>query len=125
MITLKNHAGTDVNYSLNRHNGDSATYIGPEKSDIVVDTLLLSSKSPARVGSSYGNRRSGFNIQRSTIVPTPTETNESKVAKFEFISSIPAGMTESSFNELIARAKAALDNDAIMKALFTTGQMQF
>lgn len=125
MITLKNNAGIDVIYSLIRYAGDTATYIGPEKSDVTTDTLLLTSKAPSRTAVSFGNRRSSLNIQRSTSVATPLEANESKVAKIEFLSSIPAGMTEAQFLELVARAKSALDQPAVIKALFTTGQIQF
>lgn len=124
-ITLQNAAGTSVNYNLNRTLADQATYIGPEQTDIVTDKLLVSSKAPSRSAMTFGNRRSSLNIQRSADVATPVESTEQKVAKIEVLASIPAGMSEAAFNELAARAESALADPAFVKALFTTGQIQF
>lgn len=124
-ITLQNHAGTAVDYNLNRTSADQALYNGPQQTDITTDKLILSSKAPSRTAMSFGNRRSSLNIQRSAEVTTPTEGSEQKVAKIEVLSSIPAGMSESDFNELAARASSALANPALVKAIFTTGQIQF
>lgn len=124
-ITLQNAASADVVYNLNRTAADQATYNGPEQTDIVTDKLLLSSKAPSRSAMTFGNRRSSLNIQRSTDVETPTQMTEHKVAKIEIVSSIPAGMSESAFNEMAARAKSALSDPSLVKAIFVTGQIQF
>lgn len=124
-ITLQNHAGTNVVYNLNRTVADQAAYNGPQQTDVTTDKLLLSSKAPSRSAMTFGNRRSSLNIQRSTEVETPTESSEQKVAKIEVLSSIPAGMSETDFNELAARASSALANPVLIKAIFTTGQIQF
>lgn len=124
-ITLQNHAGSDVIYSLNRTTVDQANYNGPNQTDVVTDKLLLTSKAPSRSATSYGNRRSSLNVQRSAVISTPLDTTEHKVAKIEVLTSIPAGMSESDFNEMVARARSALSDPILVKAIFTTGQIQF
>lgn len=124
MLNLKNKAGTAVVYNFVTHGGSSTTYIGPEHSDLLADSITLTSASPARKGNDYGNRRSRSNLQRAVKVASPTAVDVVKNAKLELLASVPVGMTDIQFEELCARQAALLSDSTYVKFLFIQGRTE-
>lgn len=122
-ITLKDAANTDVDYGQFRVVGDRVEYIGASHNDITKDWLSVSSQSPKRNATSYGNRRSTFKVVRSVSVATPNGGTEIKDARIEISVSLPVGMTQADIDELQARGLSI--PNGVFDALVRNGQTQF
>lgn len=126
MLTLKNAAGTAVEYHFVAHQaGMSTSYIGPDHSDLLADSITLTTAAPARKGNDYGNRRSRANLQRAVTVTSPSSIEVVKNAKLELLASVPVGMTQAQFTELCARQAELLSNVDYVKFLFIQGRTEF
>jgi len=122
-ITLKDRLDADKAYSQFRIVGDRTEYIGPDHSDVTKDHLILSSVSPKRTATTYGNRRSTFKVVRSISVATPDGGTEQKDARIEIAVSLPVGLSTDDLDELQSRALSL--PDAIFDSFLQTGQTQF
>jgi hypothetical protein len=102
-ITLQDKNAANAVYSAYRTEGNRSVYIGGSHSDKMKDQVVISSSTPKRSASSYGNRRSSLNLVRSVTVDTPDGGTETKDAKIELVISLPVGITASDVDELFAR----------------------
>ena len=123
-LTLENAAGSPVAYTLFRFSGNRSTLVGPDSTDLITDEIQINSEGPARTAASFGNRRTSVNLLRSSTVPVPDETTVSKTVKLELVSSLPAGLSDSAVDEMIARMSSLLGNPTVLKQIIVTGQVQ-
>jgi hypothetical protein len=125
-LTTKNAAGSPVEYSLFRVEGNRATYIGDAHSDLIKDQIILTSASPKQSRDTYGNRRTSLNVVRTIKVATPlVDTTVARDMKLEPLASVPVGATFEEFQELSARAVGLLEDPIFLKSLYLTGQIDF
>lgn len=123
-LILADAAGTVVNYDFHRHTSSAVVYIGANHTDLLEDSVTISSVAPTRKATDYGNRRSRSNLQVGIEVAGPTVAAMHKNAKLELIASVPVGMTLAQFKELAARQAALLSSDEYLKKIFITGQAE-
>nr|UJQ84885.1 MAG: hypothetical protein 2 [Leviviridae sp.] len=110
-------------YSLYRHGGNRAEYIGAAHSDSDKDMLIVNSVAPKQTAASYGNRRTSVNLVDTITVATPGGESIQKDMKLELVGSIPVGATFADFEAMAAKQADLLGNSALLKQLFETGQV--
>lgn len=121
-ITTKAPDDSNVVYNAIRTEGPRTSYIGANHSDITKDMLVVTSNNPKRVGDSYGNRRTSFNLVRSSAVGTPSGSEEVKDAKVELLISVPVGTSDALLDEMLTAVKSL--TLANIKAAAVVGQTQ-
>nr|UJQ85748.1 MAG: hypothetical protein 2 [Leviviridae sp.] len=122
-IVTKNAAGTNVTYNVYRKETNRANYIGPTHSDILKDTLVITSVPPKSNGTTYGNRRSSANYLVTITTSNPDGTSSAKDMKVEVAVSLPAGATFATLKEALARIAGTMTDDAVATDLYHIGKI--
>jgi hypothetical protein len=122
-IVTKNAAGTNVTYNVYRKETNRAVYIGPSHSDILKDSLVISSVPPKSGSSAYGNRRSSANYLVTITTGNPDGSNSAKDMKVEVSVSLPAGASFATLKEALARVAGTMTDDAVATDLFHIGKI--
>lgn len=123
-VTLSDAASAAVLYTPLRAEGTRVSYIGPNHSDMIKDMVVLNTTPPKRSGTSFGNRRASINVIASVTVPTPDGETETKDMKFELVTSVPVGTSQSDLDEIMARISAAVADTALVKDVAVIGRTQ-
>lgn len=124
-ITTKTNDGvTDKVYSILAKKDGKVTYIGPNHSDLAIETLRLESSAPNPRGNDYGNRRSAIVLNHDVSVPTKDGGTTSKTMSFRFEVSVPVGASDVSVLEAKQNLAHLLQDDAFSDALIVTGKVE-
>jgi len=113
-----------VVYTHYRTENNRAVYIGPLHSDLVKDTMIISSAAPKRNGVSFGNRRSSINLITTVIVDDVNGVPTSKDMKVELSVSLPAGVTTDTLKESLARVAHILTTTTTSMELLHIGKIE-
>nr|UJQ85928.1 MAG: hypothetical protein 2 [Leviviridae sp.] len=111
-------------FSEFRHNGNRCEYISDTHSDVLKDTLVLTSASPKQTMDSYGNRRSSANLIKTVPVVAPDGETVRKDMKLEVLSSVPVGVAFTEFEAECDRMVALLSDTTNRQKLFEIGITQ-
>jgi hypothetical protein len=121
MITVTLPDASTEDYISYRVSGDSAEYIGPDASDINVDSLRIRSIAPKRGNGQYGNRRSQVSLNTGTDVVDVEGNNTVRDRKLLVESSYPVGTTLEQITEDCAKMASLLQSPSFIEKVFKTG----
>jgi len=123
MITTQNIALASIVFSKYRMEGDRAEYAGPASSDLNTDELIVRSISPKRGNGFYGNRKSTFNMVRSTAVLGLDGSTIDRARSLSVAASIPVGTTTADVLEDAYQLSILLQDADFVTALIVNGQI--
>lgn len=122
-INTESAAGVPCVYELFRQEGDRATYVAPDNTDLHKSTLVVQSVAPKRNGDSYGNRRTTLNLLEAQSVVDAANVTVTRDLKVALTTSIPVGVTLAEMKEQCYKLSVLLQDASFVENVIMNGRL--